>query len=60
MKKEFHQLLIRVEYDQAQDLKRIAAYEDTSVSELIRDKVEEIIKDRKRFKAYRELMGAGK
>jgi hypothetical protein len=60
MKKEFHQLLIRVEYEAAQDMKRIAAYEDSSVSELVREMVDGFIKDKRRFKAYRELLEAGK
>lgn len=58
-KKEFHQLLIRVEPDVAQDLKRIAVYEDTSVSELVRGMAEELIQGRRKSKKYRELLEAG-
>lgn len=55
--RDFHTLLVRVETSQAKKLKMIAAYEDTSMSELVRQAIDEVVKERERKKAYRELLG---
>ena len=57
--KDFHTLIVRVDAEQARKLKLIAAYEDTSMASLVRDSLEDIVKDRERLKAYRELVGVG-
>ena len=55
--KDHHTLLVRIDPVQAKKLKMIAAYEDTSMSELVRQAVDQIVGDREKKKAYRELLG---
>lgn len=58
MSRDFHTLLVRIDPEPAKALKMIAAYEDTSMSELLRRAVDEIVRDRRRKKAYREMLDA--
>ena len=53
--KEFHTLLIRVDRTDGKKLKLIAAHEDTSMNELVKEQVIGIVKGRERKKAYREM-----
>ncbi len=50
--KDFHTLLIRIDRADGKKLKMIAANEDTSMNELVREQVSGIIKGRERKKAY--------
>lgn len=54
----FHTLLIRVDPEAARKLKLLAAYEDESMSELMRRALDAIIQDREKKKAYRDLFSA--
>jgi len=55
---DFHTLLVRIEPKEVKKLKLIAAHEDTSMSELVRQAVGEINAKRERRKAYREMFEA--
>ncbi len=55
---DFHTLLVRIETNDAKKLKMIAAHEDTSMSELVRQAVGEINHKREKRKAYREMFEA--
>lgn len=54
--RDFHTLLVRVEATDAKKLKLIAAYDETSMSELVRQALADIIKEKERKKVYRELL----
>ncbi len=54
--RDFHTLLVRVEAADAKKLKLIAAYDETSMSELVRQALADIIKEKERKKVYRELL----
>ncbi len=54
--RDFHTLLVRVETSDAKKLKLIAAYDETSMSELVRQALADIIKEKERKKVYRELL----
>ncbi len=54
--RDFHTLLVRVETTDAKKLKLIAAYDETSMSELVRQALADIIKEKERKKVYRELL----
>jgi predicted HicB family RNase H-like nuclease len=56
--KDFHTLLIRIDRVDGKKLKMIAANEDTSMNELVKEQVEGIVKGRERRKAYREMFAA--
>ena len=56
--KEFHTLLIRVDRVDGKKLKLIAAHEDTSMNELVKEQVAGIVKGRERRKAYKEMFAA--
>ena len=55
---DFHTLLVRIEPDEVKKLKLIAAYEGTSMSELVRQAVGDINGKREKRKAYREIFEA--
>lgn len=57
MSKDHHTLLVRIDPAQAKKLKMIAAFEDTSMSELVRQAVGKIVTDREKRKSYRQLFG---
>jgi hypothetical protein len=54
--KDFHTLLVRIDPVQAKKLRMIAAYEDTSMSELVRFAIEGVIDGREEEKVYQELL----
>ena len=56
--KDFHTLLIRVDWTDGKKLKLIAAHEDTSMNELVKEQVSGIVKGRERKKAYRDMFTA--
>lgn len=56
----FQQLIVRVDTDHHRKLRLIAAYENVSMSSLVRDALDDVVKGREKKKAYRELMDAGK
>jgi predicted HicB family RNase H-like nuclease len=58
MDTEYHTLLIRVDRTDGKKLKLIAAHEDTSMNEIVKQKVAEIVKERERKKVYREMFEA--
>ena len=53
---DFHTLLVRVELKEAKKLKMIAAYDGTSMSEMVRQAVDEIIANKEKKKVYRDLL----
>jgi predicted HicB family RNase H-like nuclease len=56
---EFSQLIVRVDPEDHHKLKLIASYENVSMAGLIRDSLDEIVKDRERKKVYRDLFAVG-
>ena len=55
---DFHTLLVRVESRDAKKLKLIAAYEGTSMSELVRQAISGIIDGKEKKKSYREMLNS--
>ena len=56
--KDFHTLLIRVDWSDGKKLKLIAAHEATSMNELVKEQVAGIVTGRERKKAYRDMFEA--
>ena len=54
--RDWHTLIIRVEAKEVKKLRLIAAYDEISMSEMVRQAVDDIIKEKERKKRYRELL----
>jgi predicted HicB family RNase H-like nuclease len=56
----YQQLIVRVNAEHHRKLRLIAAYENVSMSSLVRDALDDVVKSREKKKAYQELIDAGK